>query len=74
MEIKQRYDVLRELRKIRKKHYEETKHFSMAERMEYYHQKSEKFREELSKIDPNDKTYEFPFLYPKKNNENNNSE
>jgi hypothetical protein len=39
--------VLRELRKIRNKHYEETKNMSMAERMEYYHKKSESFRARL---------------------------
>jgi hypothetical protein len=59
-------NVLKELRKIRTKHYEETKNMSMTERMEYYHKNSESFREELSKIDSSNGKYEFPFLYPKK--------
>ncbi|MDR3199253.1 MAG: hypothetical protein LBU34_15405 [Planctomycetaceae bacterium] len=57
-------NVLKELRKIRKKHFEETKNMTMAERMEYHRQKSERFREEISKIDAG--KYDFPFLHSKK--------
>jgi hypothetical protein len=74
MKIKQKYDVLKEIRKIRKKHYEETKHMSIAEQFEYDCQRHEKFKEEISKMNFNDGKYTFPFLYPKKNNENSNSE
>jgi predicted HTH domain antitoxin len=41
-------NVLKELRRIRRKHYEETKHMSLNERAEYYHQKSREFRQELA--------------------------
>ncbi|MDR0608802.1 MAG: hypothetical protein LBG58_01705 [Planctomycetaceae bacterium] len=49
----EKYDVLRELRKIRKKHYQETKHMSMEERATYYHQKSEEFQKELAEYKKN---------------------
>ncbi|MDR2115758.1 MAG: hypothetical protein LBP87_05190 [Planctomycetaceae bacterium] len=66
-QIAENYDVLKELRKIRKKHYKETKNMSMDERMEYIHKKSKEFRDELAKIDINDGKYHFPFLkYEKK--------
>ncbi|MDR2756522.1 MAG: hypothetical protein LBC20_12525 [Planctomycetaceae bacterium] len=41
-------NVLREIRRIRRKHYEETKNMSLNERAEYYHQKSQEFRKELA--------------------------
>jgi hypothetical protein len=44
-------NVLREIRRIRNKHYEETKNMSMEEQMEYYHRKSREFREKLGKMD-----------------------
>jgi predicted HTH domain antitoxin len=47
--MKKDNNVLRELRRIRQKHYEETKHMSLNERAEYYHQKSREFRKELAK-------------------------
>ncbi|MDR1484432.1 MAG: hypothetical protein LBT09_06375 [Planctomycetaceae bacterium] len=65
----EKYDVLKELRKIRKKHYKETKNMSMDEHMEYIHQKSKEFREELSKIDISDGKYTFPFLQYTKTDE-----
>jgi hypothetical protein len=49
----EKYDVLKELRKIRKRHYQETKHMSMEERASYYHQKSEKFQKELTEYKKN---------------------
>ncbi|MDR1269039.1 MAG: hypothetical protein LBK82_05910 [Planctomycetaceae bacterium] len=68
MKIKEKYDVLKEIRKIRKKHYEETKHMSMAERMEYDRQKNKKFKEEFSKMDFSDEKYKFPYIHHKKEN------
>jgi hypothetical protein len=56
--------VLRELRRIRNKHYEETQNMSLEERMEYYHKKSESFREKLAKLDYKDGKKDFPFLFP----------
>jgi hypothetical protein len=62
------YDVLKEIRRIRKKHYEETKNMSMAERVEFDRRKNEHFREEISKMNFDDKKYSFPFIkYPKTN-------
>ncbi|MDR3197664.1 MAG: hypothetical protein LBU34_07305 [Planctomycetaceae bacterium] len=59
-------DVLKEIRRIRKKHYEETKNMTMAEKMEYYHKKSESLKEEISKMNFKDGKYQFPFIkYPK---------
>jgi hypothetical protein len=68
-------DVLRAIRKVRKKHYKETKNMSIAERMEYDHQKSEKLREKLSQMNFDEGRYEFSFSYPKreKNNEKENT-
>jgi carbamoylphosphate synthase large subunit len=63
-------DVLKEIRRVRKKHYEETKHMSITERMEYDRKKNEHFQKELEKIDAN--KYDFSFLYPKKENFNEN--
>jgi hypothetical protein len=56
--------VLREIRKIRNKHYEETKNMSLEERMEYCHKKSKEFREELVKMNYKDGRKDFPFLFP----------
>jgi hypothetical protein len=58
------YDVLKEIRRIRKKHYEETKNMSMKERMEYYHRKSEALREEMAKMNYKNGKIDFPFLFP----------
>ncbi|MDR2704653.1 MAG: hypothetical protein LBC02_02635 [Planctomycetaceae bacterium] len=44
------YDVLKEIRKIRQKHDEETKNMSMKERMEYYHRKSENLDRKFPKF------------------------
>ncbi|MDR1485030.1 MAG: hypothetical protein LBT09_09425 [Planctomycetaceae bacterium] len=60
------YDVLKEIRKIRKKHYEETKNMSMEERKEFDCRLNEEFQKELSQIDISNGKYTFPFLhYPK---------
>ncbi|MDR2651546.1 MAG: hypothetical protein LBC68_04430, partial [Prevotellaceae bacterium] len=62
------YDVLKEIRRIRKKHYEETKNMSMAERVKFDRRKNERFREEISKMNFDYKKYSFPFVkYPKTN-------
>jgi hypothetical protein len=53
MEKKEKYDVLKEIRKIRKKIYEETKHLTRAEFGEYFR----KLSENMAKIDPNDEKY-----------------
>jgi hypothetical protein len=71
--MKKNDDILKAIRKVRKKHYEETKHMSMTERMEYYRKNSESFREELSRIDINDGKYEFPFIHHKKSSEKENN-
>jgi hypothetical protein len=58
-------DILKEIRRIRKKHYEETKNMSMAERMEFDRQKHKRFKEEISKMNFKDGKYKFPFInYP----------
>ncbi|MDR2706120.1 MAG: hypothetical protein LBC02_10110 [Planctomycetaceae bacterium] len=57
------YDALKEIRRIRKKHYEETKNMSMKERMEYYHRKSEALREEMAKMNYKNGKIDFPFLF-----------
>ncbi|MDR2704654.1 MAG: hypothetical protein LBC02_02640 [Planctomycetaceae bacterium] len=44
--------VLRELRKIRNKHAEETKHMSIAERVEYDCKKTEIFKEKFAAVEP----------------------
>ncbi|MDR3199800.1 MAG: hypothetical protein LBU34_18190 [Planctomycetaceae bacterium] len=56
-------NVLREIRRIRNKHYEETKNMSIKERMEYYRKKSESLDERLSKLDYKDGKTDFPFLF-----------
>ncbi|MDR2706563.1 MAG: hypothetical protein LBC02_12350 [Planctomycetaceae bacterium] len=45
------YDVQKEIRNIRKKHYEETKNRSMAERKEFDCRINEEIQKELSKIE-----------------------
>ncbi|MDR2757314.1 MAG: hypothetical protein LBC20_16570 [Planctomycetaceae bacterium] len=64
--------MLKAIRKIRKKHYEETKNMSITERMEYDHLKAKSLDAKLAKIDINDGKYVFQFLYPKKDNTNKN--
>ncbi|MDR0704099.1 MAG: hypothetical protein LBF88_03845 [Planctomycetaceae bacterium] len=51
--IVQKYDVLKELRKARKKRYRKTQHMSIEERAEYYHKKSEEFQRELAEYKKN---------------------
>jgi hypothetical protein len=41
-------DVLKMIRKIRKKHHKETKNMSIDEQMEYYHKKAQRFDERLA--------------------------
>ncbi|MDR2754942.1 MAG: hypothetical protein LBC20_04485 [Planctomycetaceae bacterium] len=69
------YDILKEIRRIRKKHYEETKNMSLEERLEFDRQKHKKFKEKIAKMNFKDGKYVFPFInYPKNNeNQNNNS-
>ncbi|MDR1290653.1 MAG: hypothetical protein LBK06_05580 [Planctomycetaceae bacterium] len=57
MEKKEKYDVLKEIRKIRKKLYEETKHLTRAEFSEYFRKLSDRYEENMAKIDPNDGKY-----------------
>jgi hypothetical protein len=45
--MKKNYDVLKEIRKIRERHYEETKNMSMKERMEYYRKGAERFKQKF---------------------------
>jgi hypothetical protein len=59
-------NVLREIRRIRNKHYEETKNMSMEEQMEYYHRKSEALREEMAKMNYKNGKTDFPFLFPER--------
>jgi hypothetical protein len=59
-------NVLRDIRRIRNKHYEETKNMSLEEQMEYYRRKAQSFDEKLAKINVNDGKYSFPFLHPQK--------
>jgi hypothetical protein len=66
------YDVLKEIRKIRRKHYEETKNMSMEERKEFDCRINEEFQKELSKIDINNGKYTFPFLQYAKTNKKEN--
>jgi hypothetical protein len=58
------YDVLKELRKIRKKHYEETKDMTPEERREYYHSKAKRVDEEMARMNYKDGRRDFPFLFP----------
>ncbi|MDR3199251.1 MAG: hypothetical protein LBU34_15395 [Planctomycetaceae bacterium] len=61
MKTQKTNDVLKEIRRIRKKHFEETKNMTMAERMEYYHRKSETFEKEYAAVKPD---YDrFPFIH-----------
>jgi hypothetical protein len=62
--------VMREIRRIRNKHYEETKNLSFEEQMEYYHKKSKSFREKLANLNYKDGKKDFPFLFPDSKNEN----
>jgi hypothetical protein len=48
------YDVLKELRKIRKKHYEETKNMSPEERREYYHSGAKRVDEAIARMNYKD--------------------
>jgi hypothetical protein len=64
MKSKKNEDILKEIRRVRKKHYEETKHMSIAERMEYDRRIHEQFEKEFAAVKPD---YDrFPFLKPNK--------
>ncbi|MDR1270742.1 MAG: hypothetical protein LBK82_14595 [Planctomycetaceae bacterium] len=54
-------DVLKMIRKIREKHYNETKNMSAQERAEYDRKKRESFEKHLTEINLSD--YEFPFIH-----------
>ncbi|MDR2439239.1 MAG: hypothetical protein LBE12_07720 [Planctomycetaceae bacterium] len=41
-------NILKELRKSRKRRYQETKNMSLEERAEYYHVKSEELQQEIA--------------------------
>jgi shikimate kinase len=56
-------EVLKELRKIRQKHYEETKNMTFEEEREYYHRGSEALREEMARMSYEDGRKDFPFLF-----------
>ncbi|MDR3198956.1 MAG: hypothetical protein LBU34_13910 [Planctomycetaceae bacterium] len=43
------YDVMKELRKIRRKIYNEIKNLSIEEQMEYFHKGAERFDERMAK-------------------------
>lgn len=53
---------------IKNQIYEETKHMTIKERLEYYHQKSEKFLREMEEADFSD--CDLSFLHKKKEDEN----
>jgi hypothetical protein len=63
-------EVLKELRKIRQKHYEETKNMTPEERREYYHRGSETLRAEMARMNYKNGKKDFPFLFPDSKNEN----
>ncbi|MDR2704376.1 MAG: hypothetical protein LBC02_01230, partial [Planctomycetaceae bacterium] len=66
------YDVLKDLRKIRKKISKETKNMSIAERMEYYRKGAERFdaRLEQYRKEKNEKRNEtLPTSFVRKNTE-----
>jgi hypothetical protein len=58
-----RYDVLKELRKIRNKNYEATKNMTFEEEREYYHRGSEALREEMARMNYKNGRKDFPFLF-----------
>ncbi|MDR2706536.1 MAG: hypothetical protein LBC02_12215 [Planctomycetaceae bacterium] len=58
------YDVLKELRKIRQKHYEETKNMTPEERREYYHSGAKRVDEAIARMNYKDGKKDFPFLFP----------
>jgi hypothetical protein len=70
MKSRKSNNVMREIRRIRNKHYEETKKMSLEERMEYYHRKAENVDKALAEMRTNDRKDAFPSLYPQKNNSN----
>jgi hypothetical protein len=57
-------NVLREIRRIRNKHYKETKNMSLEERMEYYHRKAESVDKKLAELNLYGGKDVFPFLDP----------
>ncbi|MDR3196337.1 MAG: hypothetical protein LBU34_00585 [Planctomycetaceae bacterium] len=66
METRKADNVLREIRRVRNKHYEETKNMSREEVKAYYRRNSERFREELSKMNFKGENPELSFSYPRK--------
>ncbi|MDR1290400.1 MAG: hypothetical protein LBK06_04280 [Planctomycetaceae bacterium] len=52
MERKEKYNVLKEIRKIRKRRYEETKDMTRAERAEYYRKLTDKCVMHMKELDP----------------------
>ncbi|MDR2706275.1 MAG: hypothetical protein LBC02_10905 [Planctomycetaceae bacterium] len=60
---KDEIDMLKVIRKVRKKHYEETKNMTPKERAEYYHRGSEALREEMARMNYKDGRKDFPFLF-----------
>ena len=45
-------EPMRQIHEIQEKIYEETKHISSDERLEYFHKKSEQFEKEMKNIKP----------------------
>jgi hypothetical protein len=62
------YDVVKLIRQTRKRHTQETKHMSIAERMEYDRKKHESFMEKLSKVQPNN--FDLPYIHFEKEKTN----
>jgi hypothetical protein len=52
-------DVVKMIRKIRKRHYEETKHMSLGERMEHDRKEVENFKKELAAVKPDYDRFSF---------------
>ncbi|MDR1290399.1 MAG: hypothetical protein LBK06_04275 [Planctomycetaceae bacterium] len=52
MERKEKYNVLKDIRRIRKQRYEETKNMSGEECMEYYRKLIAQFEMHMKEIDP----------------------
>jgi hypothetical protein len=67
------FDVLKELRKIRKKIHEETKNMTHEELREYYHCGAKRIDAEMARMNYKDGRKDFPFLFHDSGNEEKNA-